>query len=62
LWEYDVDSASIAWGTFGVKKTKSLAAAVEETEAFVRDHSGMHGRSVSIVRRVERNGSIPCDR
>jgi hypothetical protein len=47
LWEYDVDSGSIAWGTFGVKKTKSLAAAVEETEAFVRDQLG-DARSFSL--------------
>jgi hypothetical protein len=40
LWEFDVDSGSIAWATFGRKKDKALLAAVEETEAFVRDQLG----------------------
>ena len=39
LWEYDVDSGSIAWTAFGVKD-KALEAAVKETEAFVRDQLG----------------------
>ena len=47
LWEYDADSSRIAWGTFGVKKTKQLVAAVEETEAFVRDQLG-DARSFSL--------------
>jgi len=37
LWEYDVDSRSIAWTTFGRKKDRALDAAIEETQAFVRD-------------------------
>jgi hypothetical protein len=58
LWEYDADSSSIAWGTFGVKKTKQLVAAVDEMEAFVRDQLG-DARSFSLdspksrVKRVE---------
>jgi hypothetical protein len=36
LWEYDVDSKSIVWGTFGAKD-KALEATVRETETFVRD-------------------------
>ena len=58
LWEYDADSSRIAWGTFGVKKTKQLVAAVEEMEAFVRDQLG-DARSFSLdspksrVKRIE---------
>ena len=47
LWEYDTDSSRIVCGTFGVKKTKQLSAAVEETEAFVRDQLG-DARSFSL--------------
>jgi hypothetical protein len=47
LWEYDVDSGSIAWATFGGKKTKALESAVEETEAYVRDQLG-DARSFSL--------------
>lgn len=47
LWEYDPDSASIAWGTFGVTKSPPLTAAVEATEAFVRDQLG-DARSFSL--------------
>lgn len=36
LWEYDVESRSIVWATFGIKD-KTLEAKVGETEAFVRD-------------------------
>ena len=36
LWDYDTDSQSIAWVTFGVKD-KALDAAVATTQAFVRD-------------------------
>lgn len=47
LWEYDVDSSCIAWSTFGLKKSKQLTAAIEETEAFVRDELG-DARSFSL--------------
>lgn len=47
LWEYDVERPAIVWATFGVKKTKALEAAVEETEAFVRDELG-DARSFSL--------------
>ena len=47
LWEYDLESSAIAWGTFGVKKNKDLDAAVEETEVFVRDQLG-DARSYSL--------------
>ena len=47
LWEYDVDASRIAWGTFGAKKTRQLAAVIEETEAFVRDQLG-DARSFSL--------------
>jgi hypothetical protein len=36
LWEYDPDSQSIAWVAFGVKD-KALNAAVEATQAFIRN-------------------------
>jgi hypothetical protein len=39
LWEYDPDAARIVWATFGVKD-RALTAAVERTEAFVRDELG----------------------
>ena len=63
LWEYDVDSSRIAWGTFGVKKTKQLTAAVEETESFVRDQLG-DARSFSLdspktrVKRIDAVGQL----
>jgi hypothetical protein len=47
LWEFDVDSNSIAWASFGRRKDKALAAAVEETQAFVRDQLG-DARSFSL--------------
>jgi len=47
LWEYDVDSRSIAWTTFGRKKDRALDAAIEETQAFVRDELG-DARSFSL--------------
>jgi hypothetical protein len=47
LWEYDPEASRIAWGTFGVKKTKQLGAAVEEMETFVRDELG-DARSFSL--------------
>ena len=47
LWEFDVTSGSIVWATFGRRKDKSLVAAVEETEAFVRDQLG-DARSFSL--------------
>jgi hypothetical protein len=40
LWEFDPDSATIVWATFGRKKDARLVAAVEETEAYVRDQLG----------------------
>ena len=46
LWEYDVDSKSIVWVTFGVKD-KALAAVVESTEKYVRDDLG-DARSFSL--------------
>jgi hypothetical protein len=60
LWEYDVDGSQIAWGTFGVKKTKQLTAAIEETEAFVRDQLG-DARSFSLdspKSRVDRINAV----
>jgi hypothetical protein len=47
LWEFDSEAGEIVWATFGVKKTKQLSAAVEETEAFVRDQLG-DARSFSL--------------
>jgi hypothetical protein len=47
LWEYDVDANEIAWGTFGVKKSKPLDAAIEEMQSFVRNELG-DARSFSL--------------
>ena len=47
LWEYDVETESIAWATFGGKKNKALASEVEETEQYVRDQLG-DARSFSL--------------
>jgi hypothetical protein len=47
LWEYDVETSSIVWATFGVKKTKALESAIEETQAFARDQLG-DARSFSL--------------
>jgi len=47
LWEFDVDSNSIVWATFGRKKDKALDAAIEETQTFVRDQLG-DARSFSL--------------
>jgi len=47
LWEFDVDSASIVWATFRRKKDRALDAAIEETQAFVRDQLG-DARSFSL--------------
>ena len=47
LWEFDVDAGEIVWATFGRRKDKGLAAAVEETDAFVRDQLG-DARSFSL--------------
>jgi hypothetical protein len=46
LWEFDHAESKIVWATFGVKD-RALAAAVERTEAFVRDHLG-DARSFSL--------------
>ena len=46
LWEFDTETQSIAWGSFGVKD-KALEAAVKETEAYVREQLG-DARSFSL--------------
>jgi hypothetical protein len=46
LWEYDVESQSIAWMTFGLKD-KTLDAAVATTEAYIREQLG-DARSFSL--------------
>ena len=46
LWEYDPDSASIAWKTFG-KATALVRECVARTEAYVRDQLG-DARSFSL--------------
>ena len=60
LWEFDTKTSSIAWGTFGVKKTKHLLSLTEETEIFVRDQLG-DARSFSLdspKSRVKRIGAV----
>ena len=47
LWEFDVDSGSIAWATFDGTRDRTLTAVVEETEAWVRDDLG-DARSFSL--------------
>jgi hypothetical protein len=47
LWEFDVDSGSIVWATFERRKDRALDAAIEETQAFVRDQLG-DARSFSL--------------
>ena len=47
LWEFDPDDGTIAWATFGVKKTKALESAVDEMQTFVRDELG-DARSFSL--------------
>lgn len=46
LWEYDIDSESIVWSTFGVKD-KSLSDTVETTTKYVREELG-DARSFSL--------------
>jgi hypothetical protein len=46
LWEYDPDSRSIAWTSFGIKD-RALSAAVERAERYVRDELG-DARSFSL--------------
>jgi len=46
LWEYDMDSRSIAWASF-IGKNKELARAVEEMEKYVTDQLG-DARSFSL--------------
>ena len=46
LWEYDSDSQSIVWTTFGVRD-KALANAIKKTEAFIREQLG-DARSFSL--------------
>jgi hypothetical protein len=46
LWEYDADTESIAWSSFGVKD-KALEAAVATTEKYVREQLG-DARSFSL--------------
>jgi len=46
LWEFDTETRSIAWGSFGVKD-KALEAAVRETETYVREQLG-DARSFSL--------------
>lgn len=46
LWEFDTETQSIAWGSFGVKD-KALEAAVKKTEAYVREQLG-DARSFSL--------------
>ena len=47
LREFDVDAGKCVWATFGRRKAKGLAAAVEEPEACVRDQLG-DARSFSL--------------
>jgi hypothetical protein len=46
LWEYDVDTATIAWMSF-IRRDRALESAVDRTEAFIRDDLG-DARSFSL--------------
>lgn len=46
LWEYDAESGSIVWGTFGIRD-KALESAVGQTEKYVREQLG-DARSFSL--------------
>jgi hypothetical protein len=46
LWEYDTEKRSIAWTSFGIKD-KTLDAAVEQTEKYIREQLG-DARSFSL--------------
>lgn len=46
LWEYDVETASIAWSSF-IPKNQDLVKAITETETYVRDQLG-DARSFSL--------------
>jgi hypothetical protein len=47
LWEYDPEAKEIVWATLGIKPTKALTAAVEQTQSYVRDQLG-DARSFSL--------------
>jgi hypothetical protein len=47
LWEFDVESGSIVYATFGRRVDKALQASIEATQAFVRDELG-DARSFSL--------------
>jgi hypothetical protein len=47
LWEFDTEAGEIVWATFAGKPDKALAAAVEETQSYVRDQLG-DARSFSL--------------
>ena len=56
LWEYDVETQSIASSTFGVKD-KALDAAIKKTEAYIRDQVG-DARSFSLDSPKSRGNRI----
>jgi hypothetical protein len=47
LWQYDPDAGVIVWWTFAGRADKALRAAVERTEAYIRDQLG-DARSFSL--------------
>ncbi|MES2176761.1 MAG: crosslink repair DNA glycosylase YcaQ family protein [Gemmatimonadota bacterium] len=56
-WEYDVDDQRIVWATFSGHKDTALLAAVEATEAYVRDQLG-DARSFSLDSPTSRRPKI----
>jgi hypothetical protein len=46
LWEYDTESQSVVWATFGARD-KALEAAVKKTETYLREQVG-DARSMSL--------------
>ena len=60
LWEYSPEDGAIVWGTFDRRRDPVLAAAIEETTAFVRDQLG-DARSFSLdspKSRSPRSGAL----
>lgn len=60
LWEYDVDSATIAWCSF-IAKSKALSDAVRRTEIFVKEQLG-DARAMSLDSPKSRVGRITAVR
>lgn len=61
VWEYDPESAAVAWATFDGRTHPALERAVADTEAFVRDQLG-DARSFSLDSPASRRPRIEAIR